>query len=310
MAYRGTTFALILLLLVLLPHRTDAQSPFVANVNTTVVVHPPLGGGWDLGPADSSWRVIEGDSITAINSTTPAWFQYTALTNAIAINVSSETGNTNVSCLQSIFRPGTTLGTFGDVWYNTTLKSTAATIISVGNSQDIVFTSGFLAAFEALTEHERKTESQVTFYVVDAVYIPDNTTGLVGNPYILWSGDWEPAIVPEHDPGQLKLFGPTYRIARGNGSLWFPVPDNTSVMLVYGTSGFSGGNGIVTFTPTPPAASTGTSTYRAQWNMNDTNEVISNTPLDPKIQYNMTIEPATAGSNLVISRLWFGTGLL
>lgn len=145
---------------------------------------------------------------------------------------------------------------------------------------------------------------------MDTVYIPDNTTTLVTSPGILWSGNWEPAIVYENDASKLRTYGPTYRIARGNGSLWFPVPDNTSVMLVYGTTGIDGGNGIVTFSPDPPAAPRGSSNYRAQWNMNDTNQVISNTPLDPTIQYNMTIEPAVSGSNLSISRLWFGTGLL
>lgn len=140
MGYRAAGFALTLFLLVLIPQCVDAQTMFAPDVNTTVIVHPPLGGGWNLGPVDSSWRINVGNSITAINSTAPAWFQYIALTNGIDVNATSETGSGNVSCLQSTIRgDGSTLGAFGDVWYNTTLNSTTATTITLGNRQNPTF---------------------------------------------------------------------------------------------------------------------------------------------------------------------------
>ncbi|WOO77091.1 uncharacterized protein LOC62_01G000683 [Vanrija pseudolonga] len=108
------------------------------------------------------------------------------------------------------------------------------------------------------------------------------------NPFYTAQGAWNVSTQPGAD-GQ-----PYSHIVGGNVSvLTFPVPANTSFLVVNGTTGPKMGSYIVALTPAPPLSET-SSVFNARSAWEDP-VVLYATPLDPAVQYTAQLSSGSTG---------------
>ncbi|KAL1408003.1 hypothetical protein Q8F55_004800 [Vanrija albida] len=306
---------------------TASAQPFPTNLNHTLMYNAPIGGAWDLGPTpQASWHINNPDSwfatitATSLNST----FSFGAQAHSMLVNVTAASTPANASCFVQ--------GSIQTYWVNTTITEDMVNwVLDLGprapNPDYMTYTCHVdrgvtVTALMVLTGLQSEVKS------MDQVYVAVQPFATYGGPPLPSMADeanlplsdlhlfnrlmvtehWEPVIHKQPPQVVLPFTFANYTALRGNGTLWYPIPANTSEIRIDGTTGANVTDSVITIVPTPPTCNNKTRIY-AGLNVTDQWSPLYFRVLDPTVLYNIKIEPLVSGGFIEVAAMAMASGL-
>lgn len=126
--------------------------------------------------------------------------------------------------------------------------------------------------------------------------------------FLRLGGYWEPVI--KYQPASVvrPFSDANYTALRGNGTFWFLAPKQTCLLRLDGTVGLDAGDFVVTITPAPPNSPDQVH-IRTQMNVTDQWNILFFTILDPKVAYNISVQPFIPGQTIELHSAMMSSSL-